>query len=209
MTLFAYEKSAEAIYRQSFATIEAEADLSAFAPADRPVALRMIHACGQVDLAQDIVMRPGACRAGAAALRHGAPILCDSAMVAAGVVRTVKSPKIVEIGTPATAARATRLATTRSAAQVDGWLPDLAGSIVLIGNAPTALFRLLELLHQHPEARPALLIACPVGFVGAVESKRALVTQAPDIPYVTVRGRRGGTPIAAAALNACALVKAP
>ncbi len=209
MTLLAYEKSAEAIYRQSFATIESEADLSAFAPADQSVALRMIHACGQVDLAQDIVMRPGACLAGVEALRREAPILCDSAMVAAGLLRTISNPKVVEIATAATAVRARQLETTRSAAQVDGWLPDLAGAIVLIGNAPTALFRLLELLHQHPEAKPALLIACPVGFVGAAESKHALITQAPDVPYITVRGRRGGTPIAAAALNACALVRTP
>lgn len=200
-----YEADPAEIYRQSFALIRQEADLSAFSTSDHPLAERMIHACGQVDLVQDLVITPGARPAGRQALVAGAPILCDSAMVAAGLTHTIANPKIVRISALETLRRARALKTTRSAAQVDGWLPDLSAAIVLIGNAPTALFRLLELMAEHPKCQPALLIACPVGFVGAEESKAALIEARLDFPFVTVKGRRGGTPMTAAALNACAL----
>lgn len=203
--MFKYETDPDEIYRQSFATIRREADLSGFSRSDQAIAERMIHACGQVDLLPDLVVTAGARRAGTQALANGVPVFCDSAMVAAGLTAKIENHKVVRIGALETARRARATKTTRSAAQVDGWLPDLAGSIVLIGNAPTALFRLLELLDQHPEAKPALLIACPVGFVGAAESKEALIEEWPDFPFVTVKGRRGGTPMTAAALNACAL----
>lgn len=203
--VFKYETSPSEIYRQSFEMIRREADLSGFSRSDQAIAERMIHACGQVDLVDDLVITAGARRAGTQALANKAPILCDSAMVAAGLTDKIESKKIVRIGALETARRAREMQTTRSAAQVDGWLPDIEGAIILIGNAPTALFRLAEILTENPDLRPALLIACPVGFVGAAESKEALIEAWPDFPFVTVKGRRGGTPMTAAALNACAL----
>ena len=200
-----YETDPAEIYRKSFALIRHEADLSGFSTADQTIAARMIHACGQVDLLTDLIISPGAHRAGANALAAQAPILCDSAMVAAGLSHKIKNEKIVRIAAPETARRASEINTTRSAAQVDAWLPDIDGALILIGNAPTALFRLLELLTENPAVRPALLVACPVGFVGAMESKADLIASRPDFPFITVQGRRGGTPITAAALNACAL----
>ena len=200
-----YETDPAEIYRRSFEIIRREADLTAFSRSDQSVAERMIHACGQVDLTKDLVISGGARRAGTQALASGATILCDSAMVAAGLTAKIENRKVVKISALETIRAARNLQTTRSAAQVDGWLPDLNGSIVLIGNAPTALFRLLEILKENPEVKPALLVACPVGFVGAVESKEALIEAWPDFPFVTVKGRRGGTPMTAAALNACAL----
>lgn len=200
-----YETDPAAIYRQSFAIIRREADLRAFSRSDQTLAERMIHACGQVDLAQDLVITAGARRVGTQALASGAPILCDSAMVAAGLSTHIDNRKVVRIAALDTVRRARDLKTTRSAAQIDSWLPDLSGAIVLIGNAPTALFRLLEVLETRPELMPALLIACPVGFVGAGEAKQALLDFWPDCAFVTVKGRRGGTALAAAALNACAL----
>ena len=203
--MFKYETDPAEIYRQSFELIRREADLSEFSRSDQAIAERMIHACGQIDIAEDLVITAGARRAGTQALANRVPILCDSAMVAAGLTSKIENKKVVRINALETSRMARKLGTTRSAAQVDGWLPELAGAIVLIGNAPTALFRLLELMSQNPQVRPALLIACPVGFVGAQESKDALIEAWPDIPFVTVKGRRGGTPMAAAALNACAL----
>ena len=203
--MFTYEKDPAEIYRQSFTAIRKEADLSAFSRSDQAIAERMIHACGQVDLVGDLVISAGARRAGTHALAIDAPILCDSAMVAAGLTAKIENRKVVRIAALETARKAREMKTTRSAAQVDGWGDDLAGAIVLIGNAPTALFRLLEILKDKPKLAPALLIACPVGFVGAKESKDALIKAWPDFPFVTVKGRRGGTPMTAAALNACAL----
>lgn len=203
--MHAYETDPAEIYRQSFEMIRREADLSAFSRSDQAIAERMIHACGQVDLAQDLVITAGARRAGTQALANKAPILCDSAMVAAGLTDKIENRKVVRISALETIRQARARHTTRSAAQVDGWLLDMQGAIILIGNAPTALFRLLELMGEHPDLKPALLIACPVGFVGAKESKAALIEAWPDIPFVTLKGRRGGTPMTAAALNACAL----
>jgi len=200
-----YQTDPAEIYRQSFDTIRREADLSAFSRSAQAIAERMIHACGQVDLVDDLVITAGARRAGTPALASGAPILCDSAMVAAGLTDKIENKKVVRISALATRRQERRRKTTRSAAQVDSWLPDLSGAIVLIGNAPTALFRLLELIEEYPDKQPALLIACPVGFVGAAESKEALIEAWPEAPFVTVKGRRGGTPMTAAALNACAL----
>ena len=200
-----YLTDPDQISRQSFALIRQEADLSGIPDDDQALAERMIHACGQADLAADLVLTPGARGAGSQALAEGVPIFCDSAMVAAGLSAAIQNRKVVRIGAPETACRARTMKTTRSAAQVDGWLPDLAGALVLIGNAPTALFRLLELLEGQAHLDPALLIACPVGFVGAAESKAALIAAKPAFPFVTVKGRRGGTPMTAAALNACAL----
>ena len=198
--MFTYETNPEEIYRQSFRTIRAEADLGGFSRNDAMIAERMIHACGQVDLVDDLVITAGARRAGTQALANRVPIFCDSAMVAAGLSEKITNVKVVKIAALETMRKARDLKTTRSAAQVDLWGAEANGAIVLIGNAPTALFRLLEL-----EIRPALLIACPVGFVGAQESKDALIKIWPDFPFVTLKGRRGGTPMTAAALNACAL----
>lgn len=203
--MYQYEKHPDAIYRQSFATIRSEADLSSLDVSDQVVAERMIHSCGQVDLIDDLVITPGARLAGTKALQSGVPILCDSAMIAAGLLSSITNLKVVKIREPETANLAREMGTTRSAAQVDTWLPIMAGSIILIGNAPTALFRLLELLTLNPHKMPSLLVACPVGFVGAAESKEALVKFSPAFPFITLTGRRGGTPMTAAALNACSV----
>jgi precorrin-8X/cobalt-precorrin-8 methylmutase len=200
-----YVKDGAAIYRQSFATIRAEADLATI-PADlEKVAVRMIHACGMVDLVDDLASSPGVGTAARAALRDGAPILADALMVAEGVTRrrlpadnevmcTLRDPRV-----PGLAAEA---GTTRSAAAVDLWVPWLDGAIVAVGNAPTALFRLLELLAEGAP-RPAAVLGLPVGFVGAAESKVALA-ESGAAPFVTVHGRRGGSALAAAAVNALA-----
>ncbi|WP_280489078.1 precorrin-8X methylmutase [Nocardia farcinica] len=193
------------IYRRSFATIRAEADLSGF-PADvARVAVRMIHGCGQVDLAGDIAYSPGVVAAARAALRAGAPILCDANMVAAGVTRRrlpadneviclLRDPRVPEL--------AARLGTTRSAAALELWRDRLAGAVVAVGNAPTALFHLLDMLDAGAP-RPAAVLGIPVGFVGAAESKQALIEHG-GVEYLTVRGRRGGSAITASALNAIA-----
>ncbi|RJO68155.1 precorrin-8X methylmutase [Nocardia panacis] len=193
------------IYRRSFATIRAEADLSGF-PADvARVVVRMIHGCGQVDLAEDVAFSPNVVAAARAALRGGAPILCDAGMVAAGVTRkrlpadnavlcTLADPRVPEL--------AASLGTTRSAAALELWRDRLGGAVVAIGNAPTALFHLLDLLDAGAP-RPAAIVGIPVGFIGAAESKEAL--RAFDgVEYLTVRGRRGGSAITASALNAIA-----
>jgi precorrin-8X/cobalt-precorrin-8 methylmutase len=193
-----------AIYRKSFATIRSEADLSGV-PADLEKAVvRMIHACGMVDLVGDVAWSPGAGAAGAAALRAGAPILCDAQMVAHGITRTrlpAANEVVCTLGDPGIAEDAAAGATTRSAAAVDRWVDRLGGAVVAIGNAPTALFRLLELVADGA-SRPALVVGIPVGFVGAAESKQALAES--DLPFLTVHGRRGGSAIAAAAVNALA-----
>ena len=205
-----YERSGAAIYVDSFATIRAEADLSAV-PADaEKVAVRMIHGTGQTDLARDLLIHPRLAATARAALAAGAPILTDAHMVASGVTRarlpadnevvcTLRDPRVAEL--------ARSWDTTRSAAAVSLWHDRLAGAVVAIGNAPTALFHLLEMLIDGAP-RPAAIIGVPVGFIGAAESKEALATFAAtagiDIPFVTVRGRRGGSAMAASAVNALA-----
>lgn len=200
-----YEKDGAAIYRRSFAIIRAEADLARFAPDEETVAVRVIHACGMVEIAPDIVFSPGAAAAGRAALAAGAPILCDAQMVAHGVTRArlpAKNEVICTLSDPAVPALAEKLGTTRTAAAMALWRDRLGGAVVAIGNAPTALFRLLEMLDAGaPE--PAMVIGMPVGFVGAAESKEALLADG-RVPCVIVRGRKGGSAMTAAAVNALA-----
>ncbi len=200
-----YERDGAAIYAESFATIRAEAALSSFDDDLEPVVVRMIHACGMVDLAGSVLATEGAATAGRQALADGAPILCDSQMLASGVTRKrlpADNEVICTLNAPSVAALAAELGTTRSAAAVDLWRPNLAGSVVAIGNAPTALFHLLEMLASGGP-RPSLVVGVPVGFVGAAESKVALAG-ATGVSWITVLGRRGGSAIAAAALNALA-----
>jgi precorrin-8X/cobalt-precorrin-8 methylmutase len=201
-----YEKDGNAIYRESFATIRREADLARFDADTAQVVVRMIHACGQVDLTGDVAHSPGVVRRARAALRAGAPVLCDATMVASGVTRA-RLPKDNDVlcllrdeRVPALAAE---LGTTRSAAALELWGDRLDGAVVAIGNAPTALFHLLELL-ERTSARPAAVIGIPVGFVGAVESKQALAENTLGLEWLVVHGRRGGSAITAAAVNALA-----
>jgi precorrin-8X/cobalt-precorrin-8 methylmutase len=192
------------IYRRSFAILRSELDLARLAPADSDIALRVAHASGMVEAADALVFANGPGAAGRAALAHGAPILCDAAMVASGILRArlpAGNAIVCRIDAPATIARAKDRATTRAAAAVELWDDALAGAIVAIGNAPTALFRLLERLDEGAP-RPAAILAFPVGFVGAAESKAALMESSLAIPYVTLPGRRGGSAMAAAAINA-------
>jgi precorrin-8X/cobalt-precorrin-8 methylmutase len=200
-----YLTDPEAIYAQSFATIRAEADLSNFTAGLRPVAIRMIHACGMVDLADDIVADPAVVNAVKKAIAAQMPILCDSEMAAAGIAtrHLANNQIVVTLNDPFVPDIAKMLGTTRSAAAIELWGHRLEGSIVVIGNAPTALFHLLDLIAAGAP-RPAAIIATPVGFVGAAESKARLIVESP-VPFITVRGRRGGSAIASAALNAIAL----
>jgi precorrin-8X/cobalt-precorrin-8 methylmutase len=204
-----YVKDGAAIYRESFSIIRSEADLSAFQSDLARVVVRMIHACGMTDLPQDVHASPDAAAAGIDALLAGAPLLCDATMVANGITRS-RLPRNNEVICTLSDARtpelAAKLHTTRSAAAVELWRDKLAGSVVVIGNAPTALFHLLDILDDGAP-RPALVIGIPVGFVGAAESKAALAANLPGIPFLTVRGRRGGSAIAAAAVNALASEK--
>lgn len=202
----AYETDGAAIYRQSFATIRAEADLSAFTPEEEVVVVRMIHAAGLVALARDVRFTPGMALAARAALEGGAPILCDARMVSEGITRPrlpAGNEVICTLHDPAVPALAARIGNTRSAAAVELWRPHLAGAVVAIGNAPTALFHLLNLLEDPACPRPAAIIGCPVGFVGAAESKAALI-EAPPAPALVVAGRLGGSAITVAAVNALA-----
>jgi precorrin-8X/cobalt-precorrin-8 methylmutase len=199
-----YLRDPDAIYAESFAITRAEADLEHLPPDLHAVALRMIHACGMVDLAVDIIGDPRLPEAVDHALAKGGAILCDSEMVAAGIVSRTANERLVTLNDPAVPDLAARLGTTRSAAAVELWRDRLAGAVVVIGNAPTALFHLLEMIDAGT-AKPAAIIATPVGFVGAAESKAALASNPRGIPFITVRGRRGGSAIAAAALNAIAL----
>ncbi|MDK1475445.1 precorrin-8X methylmutase [Streptomyces sp. 549] len=205
-TVFDYEKDGAEIYRQSFATIRAEADLAAL-PADvSQVAVRMIHACGMVDLVRDLGWTPGAVSAARAALRAGAPILCDARMVASGVTRKrlpADNEVVCTLNEPSVPQLAADLGTTRSAAALELWRDRMEGAVVAIGNAPTALFRLLEMIEQGAP-RPAAVIGVPVGFIGAAESKDALAAHPAKLDHLVVRGRRGGSAIAAAAINAIA-----
>jgi len=199
-----YLRDPAAIYRESFAAIRREAGINDL-PADlSPVAVRLIHACGMPDIVADLAWTADAVRAGRAALHAGAPILVDATMVAAGIRRSALSadnPILCTLQDDATSARASAMATTRSAAAVDGWRERLDGAVVAIGNAPTALFRLLELLADGAP-RPALVLGFPVGFIGAAEAKQALIDHRPTLPHIALRGRRGGSAMAAAALNA-------
>jgi precorrin-8X/cobalt-precorrin-8 methylmutase len=203
----AHLRDPAAIYRASFAAIRQEAPIDRL-PADlQPLALRLIHSCGMPDILADLRWSDDAVAAGRAALAAGAPVLVDARMVAAGI-RRVRLPAANELVCTLADPRATTLAaaqaTTRSAAAVELWRERLAGAVVAIGNAPTALFRLLELLAAGAPA-PALVLGFPVGFVGAAEAKEALIDQRPALPYVTLRGRRGGSALAAAAVNALIL----
>lgn len=200
-----YIRDGAAIYAQSFATIRAEADLTGFDSEDARVAVRIIHACGMIDITRDLHFSPGFTAAAQAALRAGAAILCDSEMVAHGITKArlpASNPVVCTLRDPAAPALAARMHTTRSAAALELWCTQLAGSVVAIGNAPTALFHLLDMIAAG-SAKPAAIIGMPVGFVGAMESKRALAEQ-DAVPFAIVAGRRGGSAMAAAAVNALA-----
>jgi precorrin-8X/cobalt-precorrin-8 methylmutase len=207
---FDYVADGPAIYVDSFATIRREADLAGIPEDAEKLAVRMIHGSGQVDLARDLVVHPRLVAATRAALEDGAPILCDATMVATGVTRA-RLPRDNRVLCLLNDDRVPGLAraweTTRTAAAVSLWEPHLAGAVVAIGNAPTALFHLLELILDGGP-RPAAIVGCPVGFIGAAESKQALIDLAAehgiDIPYVTVTGRRGGSAMTSSALNALA-----
>ncbi|WP_411837913.1 precorrin-8X methylmutase [Paracoccus sp. ME4] len=201
-----YERDGAAIYRQSFATIRAEADLARFDADEEPVVVRMIHAAGLVGLERDVAFTPGMATAARAALAGGAPILCDAHMVSEGVTRTrlpADNAVICTLRDPRVPDMARDMGNTRSAAALELWRPHLAGAVVAIGNAPTALFHLLNMLEDPACPRPAAIIGCPVGFVGAAESKDALMAALPA-PSVVVHGRLGGSAITVAAINALA-----
>jgi precorrin-8X/cobalt-precorrin-8 methylmutase len=205
MSDLSYIRDGAAIYARSFAIIRAEANLSRFTPEEEKVAVRMIHACGMVELADDIDFSPTFVSAAKEALRTGAPILCDANMVAHGVTRArlpASNPVVCTLAEPGVAALAAELGNTRSAAAMEMWRNRLDGAVIAIGNAPTSLFRLLEMFDEDG-ARPAAVIGMPVGFVGAAESKEALAADG-RAPYAIVRGRKGGSAMAAAAINALA-----
>ena len=200
-----YIRDGAAIYARSFAMIRAEADLARWSDAAERVVVRMIHACGMTDLPADVAMSETFAAAGCAALKAGAPVLCDVRMVADGVTRArlpANNPVICTLGDPRVPDLAKELGTTRSAAAMELWREHLPGSVVAVGNAPTALFRLLELLDEGV-APPAAVVGIPVGFVGAAESKDALARDG-RVPFVVVHGRRGGSAMTAAAVNALA-----
>jgi precorrin-8X/cobalt-precorrin-8 methylmutase len=201
-----YERDGARIYQRSFAIIRSEADLARFCAAEADVAVRMIHACGMPEIASHIVFSARAVAAARQALGAGAPIFCDSEMVSHGIIRR-RLPRgndvLCTLRDPAVPDLAARLGNTRSAAALDLWRERLGGAVVAIGNAPTALFRLLEMLESGAPS-PAVILGIPVGFVGAVESKDALIEGAHGVPFVTVRGRCGGSAITAAAVNALA-----
>ena len=201
-----YETDGAAIYLQSFATIRAEADLARFTPEEEVVVVRMIHAAGMVGLERFVRFTPGMAIAARAALEAGAPILCDARMVSEGITRPrlpAGNQVICTLHDAGVADLAREMGTTRSAAALELWRPHLAGAVVAIGNAPTALFHLLNMLEDPACPRPAAIIGCPVGFVGAAESKAALMV-APPCPAVIVEGRLGGSAITVAAVNALA-----
>jgi precorrin-8X/cobalt-precorrin-8 methylmutase len=202
----AYLRDGAAIYERSFAIIRAEADLSHFSQEQADVAVRMIHACGQVEVARHIVFGGDVVKAARNALAAGAPILCDSEMVAHGVTRArlpARNEVICTLNKPRTTALAAENGTTRSAAALELWTDRLAGAVVAIGNAPTALFHLLDMI-DCGAPKPAVILGIPVGFVGAAESKEALAADSRGIPFIIVRGRIGGSAMTAAAINALA-----
>jgi len=201
-----FETDGAVIYRQSFATIRSEADLARFTSDEEPVVVRMIHAAGMVGLEQHIRFTPGMARLARAALRDGAPILCDARMVSEGITRArlpAGNAVICTLNDSAVVGLAQAMRNTRSAAALELWRPHLDGAVVAIGNAPTALFQLLNMLEDPSYARPAAIIGCPVGFVGAAEAKAALLAN-PPAPALTVEGRLGGSAITVAAVNALA-----
>ena len=202
----AHLRDGTAIYERSFAIIRSEADLSSFSADEADIAVRMIHACGQVEVAQHIVFGGDVVAAARRTLAGGAPIFCDAEMVAHGVTRArlpAQNDVICTLNDPRTPALAAKNATTRSAAALDLWRDRLGGAVVAIGNAPTALFRLLDML-DGGAPKPAAILGIPVGFVGAAESKAALVADPRGVPFIIVRGRMGGSAITAAAVNALA-----
>ncbi|WP_300725220.1 precorrin-8X methylmutase [Pseudomonas sp.] len=201
-----YIRDGQEIYRNSFAIIRAEANLDSI-PADlEKLAVRVIHACGMVDAIEDLRFSPGAGKAGRDALASGAPILCDARMVLEGVTRTrlpANNPVICTLKEDGVAELALEKGNTRSAVALELWRPYLEGSVVVIGNAPTALFYLLEMIDAGAP-KPALILGFPVGFVGAAESKAMLAADSRGVPFVIMQGRRGGSAMAAAAVNALA-----
>jgi precorrin-8X/cobalt-precorrin-8 methylmutase len=202
-----YIRDGGEIYRRSFATIRAEADLGGLPDDIARVAVRMIHACGMVDLVADLAWSSGVVAAARAALLSGAPVLCDATMVASGVTRgrlPAGNDVLCMLGDPRVPDLARRLGTTRSAAALELWRDRLDGAVVAVGNAPTALFRLLELVREGTAGRPAAVLGVPVGFIGAAESKRALADYGDGLDHLVVHGRRGGSALAAAAVNAMA-----
>jgi len=201
-----YVRDGAEIYRQSFATIRGEADLSGLPDDLATVVVRMIHACGMVDLVADVEASEGVVATARAALRAGAPVLCDAQMVAAGITRRrlpSNNDVVCTLSDPDVPALAARLGTTRSAAALELWRPVLEGAVVAVGNAPTALFHLLEMVARGGP-RPAAVLGLPVGFIGAAESKAALAANDVGLPYLVVHGRRGGSAMAVAAVNAIA-----
>ena len=201
-----YLRDGAAIYEKSFAIIRAEADLSRFSTEEADVVVRMIHACGVVEAARHIVFGPNLVAAARGALAAGAPILCDAEMVAHGITRArllARNDVICTLNDPNVPALAEKLGTTRSAAALELWRDRLGGAVVAIGNAPTALFRLLDMLDAGAP-KPAAILGIPVGFVGAAESKDALAADPHGVPYLIVRGRMGGSAMTAAAVNALA-----
>lgn len=201
-----YIRDGNAIYLKSFAMIRAEANLSALPPDLETVAVRLIHSCGMTDIVADLAASPGAAIAGRNALAAGAPILCDARMIAEGITRKrlpADNAVICTLHDPDVPALAQQLGNTRSAAALELWRDRLDGAVVAIGNAPTALFRLLELLDDGA-AKPALILGFPVGFVGAAESKAELAANSRGVPFMTLHGRRGGSALATAAVNALA-----
>jgi len=206
MTAYDYIRDGNAIYERSFAIIRAEADLSRFSPPEADVAIRMIHACGDIEAARQFVFGTGFVDAARAALAAGAPIFCDAEMVARGVTRArlpAENEVICTLRDPRTAEIAASIGNTRSAAALDLWGERMAGAVVAVGNAPTALFNLLEKLRDGAP-KPAAIIGMPVGFVGAAESKDALAENSYGVPFAIVRGRLGGSAMTAACLNALA-----
>ncbi len=201
-----YIRNGDDIYRKSFAMIRSEANLDKLSADLAHVAVRLIHACGMTDIVQDLAASPDAVQAGREALALGAPIFCDSQMVANGITRKrlpANNDIICTLNHADVPAIAQQIDNTRSAAALDLWQPQMAGSVIAIGNAPTALFRLLELLDQGAP-QPALILGFPVGFVGAAESKAELAANSRGVPFLTLQGRRGGSAIAVAAVNALA-----
>jgi precorrin-8X/cobalt-precorrin-8 methylmutase len=202
-----YERNPAAIYARSFATIRAEADLGALPPDMVDMAIRLVHACGMVDVATALQFSDSAAVAGREALLRGAPVFCDAEMVARGIIARALPAgceTCVTLNDPSVPALARQLGTTRSAAAVELWQDRLDGAVVAIGNAPTALFHLLDLIGKGGP-RPAVILGFPVGFVGAAESKQALADLPHGVPFVTLPGRRGGSAMAAAAVNALTL----
>lgn len=201
-----YLKNPAAIYAESFATVAREARLERFPEALAPVVTRMIHACGMVEIADRVAHGGDVAMAAGAALRAGAPVICDCQMVAAGIIRArlpADNEVVVTLNAPTVPELAKELGTTRSAAAVELWRPRIEGAVIAIGNAPTALFHLLERLDEG-WSRPAAILGFPVGFVGAAESKAELAERPRGVPFLALRGRRGGSAIASAAVNALA-----